>query len=137
MAKNKKEGTKRPIETYEHTIKEYVNNSLVGLISETTDPYSGVKTICTYDPHLDPQFQWAGKTEHISFEVPTVSLHVHESIDLRTIDAVRVSNGEEEKQITLFDMQEQNRLLREAIEFYEHSRGWINRLVAGDNLPVM
>ena len=34
------------------------------------------------DPHLDPQLQWAGKG---SFEVPTVSLHVHERIDPRTI----------------------------------------------------
>jgi len=38
-----------------------------------------------YDPHLDPQLQWAGKTEHTSFEVPTVSLHVHERIDPRSI----------------------------------------------------
>lgn len=30
-----------------------------------------------------PQLVWAGKAEHTSFEVPTVSLHVHERIDLR------------------------------------------------------
>jgi adenine-specific DNA-methyltransferase len=23
----------------------------------------------SYDPHLDPQLQWAGKAEHISFKV--------------------------------------------------------------------
>ena len=38
-----------------------------------------------YDPHLDPQLVWAGKKEHSSFEVPTVSLHVHERIDPSTI----------------------------------------------------
>jgi adenine-specific DNA-methyltransferase len=82
--------------------------------------------------------QWAGKTEHTSFEVPTVSLHVHERIDPRTIiEAVRRGNGEEDRQITLFDMQEQNPPLREAIEFYKHSHGWSNRLVAGDSLLVM
>ncbi len=43
-----------------------------------------------YDPHLDPQLVWAGKAERQSFEVPTVSLHVHERIDPRTIvEAVR------------------------------------------------
>lgn len=43
-----------------------------------------------YDPHLDPQLVWAGKKEHTSFEVPTVSQHVHGRIDHRTIgEAVR------------------------------------------------
>jgi len=31
-----------------------------------------------YDPHLDPQLVWTGKAENTSFEVPTVSLHIHE-----------------------------------------------------------
>jgi adenine-specific DNA-methyltransferase len=35
-----------------------------------------------YDPHLDPQLVWAGKKEHTSFEVPTVSLHIHERVAL-------------------------------------------------------
>jgi len=130
---------KRPIETYEHLDKERVNNPPAGLVSESTDPDSGEKTTYAYDPHLDPQLQWAGKAEHTSFQVPKVSLHVHERIDPRTIiEAVRKGNGDEEdRQITLFDMQEQNRPLREAIEFYKHSHGWSNRLVAGDSLLVM
>jgi len=33
-----------------------------------------------YDPHLDPQLIWTGKAENTSFEVPTVSLHIHERI---------------------------------------------------------
>ncbi len=33
-----------------------------------------------YDPHLDPQLVWTGKAENTSFEVPTVSLHIHERI---------------------------------------------------------
>ena len=32
-----------------------------------------------YDPRLDPQLVWTGKAENTSFEVPTVSLHIHES----------------------------------------------------------
>ena len=42
-----------------------------------TDPDAGQKKkTYAYDPHLDPQLVWAGKAEHTSFEVPTVSLHV-------------------------------------------------------------
>src|SRR5947208_7888719 len=33
-----------------------------------------------YDPHLDPQLVWAGKAEHTSFDVDTVSLHIHERV---------------------------------------------------------
>jgi len=54
-------------------------------VTPWTDPDTGKKKTYAYDPHLDPQLQWAGKAEHTSFEVPTVSLHVHERIDPRTI----------------------------------------------------
>jgi adenine-specific DNA-methyltransferase len=33
-----------------------------------------------YDPHLDPRLIWSGKKEHLSFQVPTISLHIHERI---------------------------------------------------------
>lgn len=40
--------------------------------------------------HQVAYLNWAGKAEHNSFEVPTVSLHVQERIDPRTIiEAVR------------------------------------------------
>jgi adenine-specific DNA-methyltransferase len=81
--------TKKPIEQYEHKGKERVNNPPVGLVTPETDKGSGKKTYA-YDPHIDPSFQWAGKAEHTSFEVPIVSLHVHERIDPRAIiEAVR------------------------------------------------
>jgi len=38
-----------------------------------------------YDPRLDPPLAWAGKKEHSSFEMPTVSLHMHERIDPHTL----------------------------------------------------
>ncbi len=85
---------KRPIESYEHRDKKRVNNPPVGLVTPDTDPDVGAKQTYAYDPHLDPQLQWAGKVEHTSFDVPTVSLHVHERIDPRTIiEAVRKRNG--------------------------------------------
>ena len=60
---------KRPIESYDHKGKERLNNPPVGLVTPDTDRDAGRKTYA-YDPHLDPQLQWAGKTEHTSFEVP-------------------------------------------------------------------
>ena len=84
---------KKPIEQYDHPDKERANNPPVGLVTPQTDPDRGRKKMYQYDPHLDPQLVWAGKAEHTSFEVPTVSLHVHERIDPRTIiEAVRKRN---------------------------------------------
>jgi adenine-specific DNA-methyltransferase len=115
-----------------------MNNPPVGLVTPDTDPDGGIKRTYAYDPHLDPQLQWAGKAEHRSFEVPTVSLHVHERIDPRSIvEAVRKQNGKGAfRQLSLFET-ERKEPLREAIEFYRHAHGWSNRLVAGDSLLVM
>ena len=127
---------KRDIETYAHTDKERVNNPPVGLVTPETDRDAGRRTYA-HDPHLDPQLSWAGKAEHTSFEVPTVSLHVHERIDPRTIvEAVRKRNGSE-PQMSLFAAPEENPPLRQAIEFYRHRHNWTNRLIAGDSLLVM
>ena len=60
--------TKRPIEAYEHRDQERLNNPPVGLVTPETDRDAGRKTYA-YDPHLDPQLQWAGKTEHTSFDI--------------------------------------------------------------------
>ena len=128
---------KRPIESYQHGDKERLNNPPVGLVTPETDKDAGKKTY-QYDPHLDPQLQWAGKAEHTSFEVPTVSLHVHERIDPRTvIEAVRKRNGNGAPQIPLFESPEENPPVRDAIEFYKHRHNWSNRLISGDSLLVM
>jgi adenine-specific DNA-methyltransferase len=138
MARKRKAETKRPIESYEHRDKQRVNNPPVGLVTPETDPDAGAKKTYAYDPHLDPQLVWAGKAEHTSFEVPAVSLHVHERIEPRTIiEAVRKRNGNGgARQMTLFET-ERREPLREAIEFYQHKHGWTNRLIAGDSLLVM
>ena len=74
----------RNIATYEHPGKERVNNPPAGLVTPETDRDADDKSFA-HDPHLDPHLSWSGKAEHTSFEVPTVSLHVHERIDPRTI----------------------------------------------------
>jgi adenine-specific DNA-methyltransferase len=70
--------SKRAIESYEHRDKQRVNNPPVGLVNPDTSAYEGVKKGYAFDPHLDPHLEWEGKAEHTSFEVPTVSLLMHE-----------------------------------------------------------
>ena len=104
-----------------------------------------------------PYLQWAGKAEHTSFEVDTVSLHVHERIDpMSILSAVRKRLEEvndtkgktaaklkaEEpsplgRQASLFEAPFESLPLRAAVDFYRHDKGWANRLVAGDSLLVM
>ena len=134
MAKKKETG--KPIEQYEHRDKDRANIPPVGLVTPKTDPDKGQKKKYEYDPHLDPQLQWAGKAGHTSFEVPTVSLHVHERIDPKTIiDTVRKEH-DDGGQLSLFE-ESRMKPLREAIDFYKHKEGWSNRLIAGDSLLVM
>ena len=70
------------------------NNPEVGMVTPATDPFDA-KTTWAHDPHLDPTLQWTGKAERTSFEVDTVSLHVHERIDPASIlsAARKVSHG--------------------------------------------
>ncbi|MDD3529551.1 MAG: site-specific DNA-methyltransferase [Gallionellaceae bacterium] len=92
-----------------------------------------------------PYLNWSGKAEGGSFEVDTVSLHVHERIDPASILAVvrKRLKGEKEGKLVggfqgdLFTAPFENLPLRDAIDFYKHEKGWSNRLVAGDSLLVM
>ena len=126
--------TKKQIEQYQHDKDERANIPHVGLVTPDSDPDTGEKKKYQYDPHLDPQLQWAGKTEHTSFEVPTVSLHVHERIDPKTIIETVKKEKDDGGQMSLFS---EKKPLREAIDFYKHKEGWTNRLIAGDSLLVM
>ena len=101
MARKKK--VNKDIEQYDHAGKKRVNNPPVGLVSEDTEPYKDTRKTYEYDPHLDPQLVWAGKAEHISFEVPTQSLHVHERIDPKTIIDTVQKEDTSHKQLSLFE----------------------------------
>ncbi|MDA8000745.1 MAG: site-specific DNA-methyltransferase [Alphaproteobacteria bacterium] len=139
MPKKRTKTSRRKIEPYAHRGKTRANNPPAGLVTPKTDPDKGAAKKWAHDPHIDPHLQWAGKAEGVSFEVRTVSLHVHERIDPRSIiQAVRRRNGNGgDRQDSLFDAPEENPPLREAIEFYKHSHNWSNRLIAGDSLLVM
>ncbi|MEQ1439037.1 site-specific DNA-methyltransferase [Fontimonas sp. SYSU GA230001] len=91
-----------------------------------------------------PYLNWTGKAERTSFEVDTVSLHVHERIDPATILSAVQKQLKQGKasgaagQGDFFQAWFEKPLpLREAIEFYKHDRGWSNRLISGDSLLVM
>lgn len=127
------------IEQYVHGDKTRAYNPPVGLVTPETDKEMP-KTKYSYDPHLDPQLHWTGKAEQMSFDVDTVSLHVHERIDPITIIEKMIKKEDEPVQMSLFhyfEKPEQNPPLREAIHFYKHSQNWSNRLIAGDSLLVM
>lgn len=134
----------RDIETYTHDDKKRTNNPPVGMAQHDRSEEK-VKTY-QYDSHLDPTLQWAGKAEGMSFEIPTSSIHIHESIKPLNIIA-RVTKeysksleGQLEGQMSMFEAEtpaERMRRRRESIEFYQHGVDWTNRMIAGDSLVVM
>ena len=128
----------RDIETYEHSDKKRTNNPPVGMAQH--DKTSEVIKTYQFDPHLDPTLQWAGKAEGTSFEIPTSSIHIHESIKPHKIIRAVQSIGDdyEDQQLSLFETPvERMRRRRDAIEFYQHGVNWTNRMIAGDSLMVM
>jgi adenine-specific DNA-methyltransferase len=90
-----------------------------------------------------PYLNWTGKAERTSFDVDTVSLHVHERVDPATILANAAKRlkgkdaGAQWRQPDLFAAPFENLPLRQALDFYSHEKGWSNRLVSGDSLLVM
>ncbi len=126
----------KDIDNYIHTDKTRPNNPPVGLVTPDTDK-DGSDTTYAFDMHIDPQMDWTGKAENSTFDVPTVSLHVHERIDPRTIIEHVRKPVQGPSQLSLFDMPDENPPIREAIEFYRHRHNWTNRFIAGDSLLVM
>jgi adenine-specific DNA-methyltransferase len=133
MAKAKKSALDS-LGQYQHDKQQRLNNPPVGLVTPTTDMDGESKTY-QYDPHLDPQLIWSGKAEHTSFEVPTVSLHVHERIDPKAIiKRPRKAEARYKPPFSSF-------LARPAHEngggVLQASSWLVNRLIAGDSLQVM
>lgn len=150
MARPKKQVTDaelakmRDVEAYTHDDKMRTNNPPVGM-AHHDKVEEKVKTY-QYDPHLDPSLQWAGKAEGTSFDVPTSSIHIHESIKPHSIvsrvmkEYSNALEGQLEGQQTMFEAEtpaERMRRRRESIEFYQHGVNWTNRMIAGDSLVIM
>ena len=134
----------RDVDAYTHDDKQRTNNPPVGM-AQHDKAEERVKTY-QFDPHLDPALQWAGKAEGTSFEVPTSSIHIHESIKPHSIisrvtkEYSEALESEVEGQVALFEAEtpaERMRRRRESIEFYQHGVNWTNRMIAGDSLVIM
>ena len=129
--------TRRKIGQYQHQGKnaKRVNNPSVGIADmapDTQDP----DTQYQFDPHLQPQLIWCGKRQRDQLEIPLQPLHIHERIDPRAIvRAVQKINGNGYQ--LPFELPEENPPLERAVEFYQHSQNWANRLITGDSLLVM
>lgn len=134
----------RDVEAYTHDDKKRTNNPPVGM-AQHDKAEEKIKTY-QFDPHLDPTLQWAGKAEGISFEVPTSSIHIHESIKPHSIishvmkEYSEALEGQLVGQQSMFEAEtpaERMRRRRESIEFYQHGVNWTNRMIAGDSLVIM
>lgn len=132
----------REVDSYIHDDKKRMNIPPVGMAQYDTaeEPMKKYE----YDPHLDPSLQWAGKAERTSFEIPTSSIHIHESIKpLKIISSLLNKYRSTEYvqgQTTLWHQEspaERMKRRRETIQFYQHGVDWTNRMIAGDSLVIM
>lgn len=123
---------------YQHTKSKRANNPQVGLVSSTLDSKPKKKTY-QHDPYIDPTLSWAGKAEGTSFDVDTVSLHIHERIDPKRIIKQVLKKTPETTQVqpSLFEQPSENFNTEKEFDFYSHTKNWSNRLIAGDSLLVM
>ena len=132
------------VEAYTHDDKKRTNNPPVGM-AQHDKAEEKIKTY-QFDLHLAPTLQWAGKAEGTSFEVPTSSIHIHESIKPHSIishvmkEYSEALEGQLVGQQSMFEAEtpaERMRRRRESIEFYQHGVNWTNRMIAGDSLVIM
>jgi adenine-specific DNA-methyltransferase len=123
---------------YQHITAKRTNNPQVGLVSSGLDS-KPKKKVYQHDPYIDPTLSWAGKAEGMSFDVDTVSLHIHERIDPKRIIKQVLKNTDEAKeniQPSLFEQPSENLNTEKEFDFYGHTKNWSNRLIAGDSLLV-
>jgi adenine-specific DNA-methyltransferase len=136
--KNKEKKVDISLGQYQHTKAKRANNPQVGLVSSDLDSRPKKKAY-GHDPYIDPTLSWTGKEEGTSFDVDTVSLHIHERIDPKRIINQVLKKIEETTQIqpSLFEQPSENFNTEKEFDFYGHTKNWSNRLIAGDSLLVM
>jgi adenine-specific DNA-methyltransferase len=83
-----------------------------------------------------PFLNWAGKAERLSFDVPTLPLFVHERLSTKAIlETLKGHARDRQMELQLFGDPQLS--LAQQLEAYEHTGGWVNRLILGDSLLVM
>jgi len=129
MPPRKKKAERVEIDDYRHGEKR-LNNPEAGLAG-FNGRFAERKTYA-YDPHLDPRLEWAGKAEHVSFDVDVVPLHIHERVSSKAI--LRAARREDVQRELFADA---DLALDQRVDFYRHDVDWANRLILGDSLVVM
>jgi len=135
--KIKKDSKRLSVETYVHGDKKRINNPPVGLVSSSTDSLSTSKKKYEHDPHIDPSLNWAGKKEGMQFEVPNLSLHIHERIDPKQLAMAFMKKRARDVQPSFWEDPFKDLPLLKDVQFYQHEHGWASRLIAGDSSLVM
>lgn len=77
----------------------------------------------------EPWLEWAGKRYCVA---DPVALHLHERISTQAI--LRTARRQEVQRDLFADPEQE---YREAVQFYQHSMDWTNRMILGDSLAVM
>ena len=128
------------LDAYTHAENSRINNPKAGLAQHDTQP-DKIQSY-KFDPHFSPALDWSGKSEGLSFDVPTQSIHVHE-----VVRPHRIIYPVEKSSLKTPDIQgwlfpemsyfERTAEKLRAIESYQHSQNWTNRMIAGDSLVIM
>jgi adenine-specific DNA-methyltransferase len=84
-----------------------------------------------------PFLNWAGKAEHLSFDVPTLPLFVHERLSTAgIIETLKGHRKPVEVQMDLFG-DPRHSISDQVLRAYEYKDKWVNRMILGDSLVVM
>jgi adenine-specific DNA-methyltransferase len=86
-----------------------------------------------------PFFNWAGKAERLSFDVPTLPLFIHERLSTKAILETLKGHRFDRNQATMFDLwgDPQHSVTDQVLRAYEYQDKWVNRMILGDSLVVM
>jgi len=83
-----------------------------------------------------PFLNWSGKTERLSFDVPTLPLFVHERLSTKAIVETLTEHKRASDQMDLFG-DPQHSIVDQSLRAYEYRDKWVNRMILGDSLAVM
>jgi adenine-specific DNA-methyltransferase len=100
------------------------------VIDGLEDALAALKTLSA------PFLNWAGKAERLSFDAPTLPLFVHERLSTKAI-VESLKQHERDRQMELQLFGDPQLSLAQQLEAYEHTGGWVNRLILGDSVVVL
>jgi adenine-specific DNA-methyltransferase len=79
---------------------------------------------------------WAGKSERMEFQVPTLPLFIHERLSTKAIIETLKGHKKGSEQLALF-ADPMHSIADQVLKAYEHKDKWVNRMILGDSLVVM